>query len=187
MEKRKIIVVTDGDRVARRTVERASKNIGARCISASAGNPTTRSGVEIVELVKEAPHDPVVVMLDDRGCAGEGSGEKVLRHLTENPEIEILGAVAVAANSPCCEGIKVDCSFTREGNLVHGPVDKNGYQEARYHEFLEGDTVEVINELDIPIVIGLGDPGKMDGADDFRKGAPITTMALREILNRSGF
>lgn len=186
-EKRKVIVVTDGDRVAKRTVEVASKNIGARCISSSAGNPSTKSGEEIVNLVKKASYDPVVIMLDDQGCAGEGSGEQILRYLTNDKDIEILGAVAVASNSPCTEGITVDCSFTKEGKLVEGPVDKCGLQEAKKHILLEGDTVEILNELKIPVVIGLGDPGKMDGADDFRKGAPITTKALREILNRSGY
>lgn len=186
-ERRKVIVVTDGDKVAKRTVEVASKNIGARCISNSAGNPSTRTGEEIVNLIKKASYDPVVIMLDDQGCAGEGSGEQALRYLMNNEDIEIIGAVAVASNSPCTEGIRVNCSFTKEGKLVNGPVNKCGLQETKNHVLLEGDTVEIINELKIPIVIGLGDPGKMDGADDFKKGAPITTKALQEILNRSGY
>lgn len=183
----KVIVVTDGDRVAKRTVEVACRKIGARCISSSAGNPSTKTGEEILNLIKKASHDPVVIMLDDQGCAGEGSGEQILRYLMSNDEIEIIGAVAVASNSPCTEGIRINCSFTKDGKLIDGPVDKCGLPEKKNHIYLEGDTVEIINELKIPNVIGIGDPGKMDGADDFRKGAPITTKALQEILNRSGY
>ncbi|MCL6445215.1 MAG: stage V sporulation protein AE, partial [Alicyclobacillus sp.] len=52
---------------------------------------------------------------------------------------------------------------------------------------LEGDTVEIIDSLHFPIVIGIGDIGKMDGADEVEKGAPVTTMALQTIMDRSGF
>jgi stage V sporulation protein AE len=38
----------------------------------------------------------------------------------------------------------------------------------------------------VPVVIGIGDIGKMDGADDVKKGAPLTTKALRTIMERSG-
>ncbi|MCL6636019.1 MAG: stage V sporulation protein AE, partial [Peptococcaceae bacterium] len=33
--KRKVIIVTDGDRIAKRAVEVAARNVGARCISCS--------------------------------------------------------------------------------------------------------------------------------------------------------
>ncbi|HHW49425.1 MAG TPA: stage V sporulation protein AE, partial [Clostridiaceae bacterium] len=46
MEKRKVILVTDGDSVAKEAVEIAASNIGARCISDSAGNPTVLTGQE---------------------------------------------------------------------------------------------------------------------------------------------
>lgn len=36
------------------------------------------------------------------------------------------------------------------------------------------------------IIVGIGDPGKMDTNDEITKGSPITTMALREILKRKG-
>jgi stage V sporulation protein AE len=67
MDKRKVILVTDGDRIAKGAVEVAAANIGGRCISASAGNPTELEGREIIELIKSAHHDPVVVMVDDMG------------------------------------------------------------------------------------------------------------------------
>jgi stage V sporulation protein AE len=36
-------------------------------------------------------------------------------------------------------------------------------------------------------IIGIGDPGKMDYNDEAVKGAPITTKALQEVLNRSSY
>ena len=51
-EKRKVILITDGDEYAKRTVELIAREIGGRCISLSQGNPTTLKGKEIVELIK---------------------------------------------------------------------------------------------------------------------------------------
>ena len=51
---RKVIIVTDGDSVAQQAVEIAAKNINARTISASGGNPTPLTGQKIVELIKQA-------------------------------------------------------------------------------------------------------------------------------------
>jgi len=62
-----------------------------------------------------------------------------------------------------------------------------GEPEPRGHRCLEGDTVDILNKLDVSIVVGLGDIGKMDMADDVSLGAPITTKALEEILYRSGY
>jgi len=182
-----VIVVTDGDQVARRTVETAAHNVGARCISASAGNPTTLTGEQIVELVKKAAHEPVVVMLDDRGYEGQGRGESALACLAGHPDINILGVLAVASNSGFDEGAHVNFSIDRRGKLVDGPVDKLGRTDALLGDELSGDTVELLDRLNLPVVIGIGDVGKMDGADDFTTGAPLTTKALREIIRRSGY
>lgn len=182
-----VIVVTDGDQVARRAVETAAHNVGARCISASAGNPTALSGSQLLELVKKAAHDPVVVMLDDRGCEGRGRGESALACLANHPDINILGVLAVASNSGFDEGAHVDFSIDRRGKLVQGPVDKLGYASGDCGTVLSGDTVELLDSLDLPVVIGIGDVGKMDGADDCDYGAPLTTRALREIIKRSGY
>jgi len=181
-----IIAVTDGDKVARKTVETAAHNVGARCISASAGNPTPLTGEQIVDLIKKAAHDPVVVMLDDRGHEGQGRGESALAYLAGHPDINILGVLAVASNSGFDEGAHVNFSIDRQGKLVDGPVDKFGRSGALVGDELSGDTVELLNKLNLPVVIGIGDVGKMDGADDFTTGAPLTTKALREILKRSG-
>lgn len=182
-----VIVVTDGDQVARRAVETAAHNVGARCISASAGNPTAISGEQIVELVKKAAHDPVVVMLDDRGCEGLGRGESALACLAGHTDIHILGVLAVASNSGFDEGAHVDFSINCRGELVNGPVDKLGHTSGSSGQILSGDTVELLDSLDLPVVVGIGDVGKMDGADDYEIGAPLTTKALREILIRSGY
>lgn len=185
--KRNVIIVTDGDRVAKKAVEQAARNIGARCISSSAGNPTRLTGEEIVSRVTCSPHDPVVVMLDDRGKQGTGKGERALEYIIRHPGINVLGVLAVASNTLYTNGATVDGSITREGRLVPGPVDKLGHQEPRTDRYLEGDTVEILDSLNVPVVIGIGDIGKMDGADDPLAGSPLTTKAFKEILNRSGF
>ena len=183
--RRKVIIVTDGDRCAGRTVKVAATNVGARFISLTTGNPTPISGQEVVKLIKQTPHDPVVIMVDDTGKRGFGIGEQVLKYVTEHPDIEVIGAVAVASNTTSTEGVRVDESVTREGKVVQGPVNKLGSPEKAGHKFLEGDTVDILSQLKIPVIIGTGDTGKMDFADDYCKGAPVTTRALREIISRS--
>lgn len=184
-EKRNVILVTDGDHIARRTLETAAHNVGARCISMSAGNPTRLSGKGLVELIKSAAHDPVVVMFDDKGYEGQGLGERALLQVYNDPGINILGILAVASNSFCCDGAEVDFSVTSEGKIVKGPVNKDGKTTKR--RVLQGDTVEIINDLQVPVVIGIGDIGKMNGEDDYHYGAKVTTRALQEIIERSGF
>ncbi len=181
MQKKKVIFVTDGDNVARRAVETAAKNIGGRCISLSAGNPTWLSGQEIAEQVMKAAHDPVVVMLDDNGNRKQGHGEKAIKSLSTEPGIEILGVVAVASETQTKSGIEVAFSIDRDGAKVPTAVDKLGFSTGDSRIF--GDTVGVLNEINVPIIVGLGDPGKMDGLDNPEKGAPITTRALKEIID----
>jgi len=72
MVKHKVILVTDGDMMAKGAVETAASNVGGRCISVSAGNPTVLTGREILDYISKAAHDPVVVMVDDRGWEGAG-------------------------------------------------------------------------------------------------------------------
>jgi stage V sporulation protein AE len=187
MAKRKVIIITDGDRVARKVVERVAKNVGGRAISLSAGNPTPVSGAEIADAVKETPYDPVLVMVDDCGSQQKASGEDALEILANHPEIDILGVVAVASNTARVDGVPVTASVTREGRIIPGPVDKDGLPESAGHHKVEGDTVDVINRLNIPVVIGIGDLGKMDDADLEEDGARITTIAVQEVLKRSDF
>ncbi|AGL01975.1 stage V sporulation protein AE [Desulfoscipio gibsoniae] len=182
-----VIVVTDGDKMAKRTVEIAAHNIGARCISASAGNPTTLTGEQLVCLIKQAAHEPVVIMLDDKGKHGMGRGESALAYLARHPDIRILGALAVASNTEFTHGAHVDLSVDCHADLVDGPVDKLGQASGCNGDVLCGDTVEVLDELNLPVIIGIGDVGKMNYADSYAFGAPLTTKALREIIKRSGY
>ena len=183
-QKRKVILVTDGDRIARRAVERATVNIGGRCISASAGNPTPINGEKIVELIKRAAHDPVVVMFDDKGSCQRGKGERALEYVAGHPDLEVMGVLAIASNTESIEGVCVDCAITKDKQVVKGQVDKEGNLISD-NNILMGDTVDVLNNFDknkAPFVIGMGDIGKMDGKDDADDGAEVTTKALKTII-----
>lgn len=185
-DKIKIIIITDGDQIACRAIEEAGKRLNLRTISASRGNPTRLSGAEFVHLLKQVKKDPALVMVDDCGNPNEGNGEKIIRYLSDHPDIEVLGVLAVASNQQSVQGVEIDFSIDRFGEIIRSPVDKEGNSESSGHKFVEGDTVGVLRSLNFPLVVGIGDIGKMDGADGIRKGAKITTKAIQEILNRSG-
>ncbi|VBB07980.1 stage v sporulation protein ae [Lucifera butyrica] len=184
-EKVRVILVTDGDRVAQRVIEEIAGSLGLRCISASAGNPTPISGEEIVHLLKEVQYDPVLVMFDDRGRRDKGKGEQAMEYVAAHPDIEVLGAVAVASNTTHINGIKADACINNQGKLVDSAVNKYGETEAG-EPLVCGDTVDVLNHVDVPVIIGVGDVGKMDKADDLSRGAPVTRRAIEEILKRNG-
>lgn len=181
--KRRVILVTDGDGIAKKAVETAALRIGGRCISKSAGNPTPMSGWSIVELIKQTPYDPVVVMVDDRGHTGMGKGEKAIKEIVQSPDVEILGVIAVASNTEGVNGARIDFSVTKDGNIVENTVDKYGNKAEGYK--INGDTVDILESVDVPVIVGVGDPGKMDGKDCCDKGAPIITKAMKEIMERS--
>lgn len=187
-EKVRVILVTDGDRCAQQAVESVAAELNLRCISASGGNPTPISGQEIVELLKTVPFDPVLVMFDDRGRRDKGKGETALEYVANHPDIEVLGAVAVASNTTGIEGVTADACVSGNGEVVQKSVDKYGQEKTSRsdHPVVSGDTVDVLNEVEVPVIIGIGDIGKMDKADDVRRGAPITRRAIEEILKRSG-
>lgn len=184
--RKQVILVTDGDKVARKAVEKAAANLNAHCISASAGNPSPLSGPELLQLIREARGEPVIVMVDDRGKEGPGKGEELARYLAKCREVEIIGAVAVASNEKGADGVKVDCSISAEGKIIDGPVDKDGQPEPEGHLYLEGDTVDMLRSIGVPLIVGIGDVGKQQGADSWAKGAPLTTRALRYIIERGG-
>ncbi|MGI6606139.1 MAG: stage V sporulation protein AE [Peptococcia bacterium] len=181
---KKVIMVTDGDKIARQAVEEATRQIGGRCISASAGNPTILSGEQIVELIKITPYDPVVVMFDDRGSTKKGRGEKALEYVVNHPAIEVIGVVAVASNTENIEGTTVNCTVTKDKEVTTSQVDKEG-KVISPHSFVTGDTVDVLNTLGskVPFIVGVGDIGKMEGRDSPETGAQITTKALQLILD----
>lgn len=182
-KKRRVILVTDGDGIAKKAVETAALRVGGRCISKSAGNPTPMSGKSIVELIRQTPYDPVVVMVDDRGHTGMGKGEKAIREIVQSPDVEVLGVVAVASNTEGVHGARIDFSITKDGNIIKNTVDKYG-NKAEGNK-ITGDTVDILESIDVPVVVGIGDPGKMNGKDCCDKGAPIITKAMKEILERS--
>ncbi|GAE36766.1 stage V sporulation protein AE [Halalkalibacter akibai] len=186
MERRKVILVTDGDEHARKSVELVAHEIGGRCISYSWGNPTPISGEEIVSLVLQTPYDPVLVMFDDCGQREMGLGEKAMKHVATHPQIEVLGAIAVASSTHSSEWTHVDVSVDRYGHLTEYGVDKEGLPDLEIGR-INGDTVYILDELDIPVIVGVGDIGKMSGFDTLKKGSPITKKAVEIILERSGY
>jgi len=181
-EKREIILVTDGDVCARKAIEKAVHQIGGRCISRSGGNPTPINSSEMIRLIKLAKHDPVVVMVDDEGNEKYGIGEKIIYDLYKHPDIDIIGVLVVASNTKFVKGVHVDFSIDSSGSIIRNAVDKEGIPT--FGTILYGDTVDVVEECKFPVVVGIGDIGKMKGKDDVCKGAPIVTKALDEILKR---
>lgn len=188
-KKVRVILVTDGDKVAQEAVESIGSSLGLRCISASAGNPTPISGKKIVDLLKTVPYDPVLVMFDDKGHSEKAEGEQALEYVAKHPDIEVLGVVAVASNTTGIEGVHADACIDCHGHIIDQSVDKHGELKAKQNCACEpkivGDTVDVLNDLTIPVIIGVGDIGKMDKHDDLSRGAPITRRAIEEILKRS--
>ncbi|WP_286886404.1 stage V sporulation protein AE [Aneurinibacillus sp. UBA3580] len=186
-KKRRIIIITDGDIVARDTVEEVARRIGGRCISRSSGNPTPLTGPQIVTLIKRAKHDPVLVMFDDNGDMRMGKGEEALYYVAKHPDIEVLGAIAVASKTKGALGVKADICIDRYGRKVKRPVNKNGFVEAGSEAYIIGDTVDVLNMLHIPVIVGIGDIGKMKGKDEACVGCPVTISAVQFILQKSGY
>jgi stage V sporulation protein AE len=185
--RRKVILITDGDPIAQRAVEHVAKQVGGRCISLSAGNPTPLTGSQMVELIKMAAHDPVLVMFDDNGNCGRGSGEQAIEYVVNHPEIQVLGAIAVASNTKWVHGARVPYSVDNRGRVVEEAVDKEGYADKELESRIYGDTVDILNKCRIPNIIGIGDIGKMEGKDHVHCGCPITLKAVKWILERSGW
>lgn len=184
MDKRKVILVTDGDMVAKDAIEAAAANIGGRCISSSAGNPTVLTGQELIVKIKEAAHDPVVVMVDDRGTKGEGPGEAAMAAILDSRDLNVLGVVAVSSNGKDCNGLNVSCSVTKDGDVVKNAVNKNG--DDTHSDDICGDTLSILRSRKGLFIVGIGDPGKMDYKDEVSRGAPITTKALQIVMEHSG-
>lgn len=185
-QRRKVILVTDGDHVAQKVIETVAKELGGRCISLSAGNPTPLAGNQMVELIKMAPYDPVIVMFDDNGDFGRGRGEQAISYVVKHPDIEVIGAIAVASNTRRIQGATVQYSVDNHGHIIDEAVDKDGYSDGRLENHIYGDTVDILNALHVPNLIGIGDIGKMEGRDSLRNGCPITKKAVQWILERSG-
>ncbi|MPQ24810.1 stage V sporulation protein AE [Bacillus paralicheniformis] len=184
--KRKVILVTDGDIYAAKAIEYTARKTGGRCISQSAGNPSVKTGPELVAMILQTPHDPVFVMFDDSGLQGEGPGETAMKYVAMHSDIEVLGVIAVASKTHYAEWTRVDVSIDAEGELTEYGVDKHGVKELDVKR-MNGDTVYCLDQLDVPIIVGIGDIGKMNRKDDVEKGSPITMKAVELILERSGY
>lgn len=178
-----VIIVTDGDITAQGAIEIAAKDLGLYPLMMSGGNPTPLTGPEVLDLILQAPYDPVIVMTDDKGFIGKGQGEQVIDYLMNRDEIQVLGVIAVASDTKV-RGVEVDCSINAHGQLVRQPVNKHGYEERLGSKRLKGDTVEVLNRYPELFVVGCGDLGKINDYDSVEYGAFITSKALQEILER---
>ncbi|AEW05275.1 stage V sporulation protein AE [Sulfobacillus acidophilus DSM 10332] len=181
-ETKSVIIFTDGDQTAYRALKEAGDELGLYVLSQSRGNPTPLGGSELIEAVLNAPAEPVVVMADDRGKTGKGAGERAVETLLHDARINVLGVIAVAANTRPVHGVRVDASVTQDAEVVETAVDKQGHPTS--DDRLKGDTVDVLDEYSGPI-IGLGDPGKMEGHDAIGHGVPVTKEALKEVLQHA--
>jgi stage V sporulation protein AE len=127
-------------------------------------------------------------MFDDRGKCGKNQGEYALEFVASHPDVEVLGAVAVASNTPG-EEVTADICIDSKGHILKDKaVDKTGerQQDNSKGALIAGDTVNVLNNLNVPLIVGVGDIGKMDRADDISRGCPITRKAIEEILRKNG-
>lgn len=75
--RRRVVLVTDGDEYAKRTIELLTKEFGEGVFQHHKVIQTKLTGKKVVELIMQTPYDPVFVMFDDSGFIGEGSGEKL--------------------------------------------------------------------------------------------------------------
>lgn len=172
-EKKKVILITDGDESALKVAELVAKEIGGRCISNSWGNPSKLTGEQLIKMIKNTPSDPVLVMFDDCGYTEEGPGEKAMKVVANDETIEVIGAIAVASQTHASEWTKVDVSIDRNGHITEYGVDKFGLPDIEIGR-INGDTVYILDQLNIPFIVGIGDIGKMAGKDSVERGAPIT-------------
>lgn len=128
-EKRRVILVTDGDEYAKKAIECVAKKMGGRCISQSYGNPTRLCGEQIADLILKAAGDPVFAMFDDSGVIGPGPGEEALTFVAGHPRIEVLGVIAVASKTHQAEWSRVDVCIDNTGEITPYGVDKFGIPE----------------------------------------------------------
>jgi stage V sporulation protein AE len=185
-KKKQAILITDGDTIAVRAIEVIAKRIGGRAISRSGGNPTPLSGESIERLILAAEAEPVLVLFDDNGHGGVGLGEQALQYIAKSEHIDVLGVLAVASNTTTISTANVDFSVTNSGEIIQYGVDKHGQPLKSKERCIYGDTVAILNYLNLPLVVGIGDIGKMRGHDIIERGAPVTYKAITEILKQNG-
>lgn len=163
-----------------RALRMAAKRTGCKLITRSAGNPTPLTGVLIVNEIVKSKADPVIVMLDDNGDEFQAIGEQALGILLQHPDVFVIAVLAVASNTCSVSGAAVDFSVDYLGRRVETAVDKDGNPIDSY--IVVGDTVDVLRMVDAPLIVGIGDIGKMNGHDAPERGAPVSTSAIEWIL-----
>ncbi|SDI30232.1 stage V sporulation protein AE [Natribacillus halophilus] len=181
---KQVIYITDGDTAAAKAVETATKTIGLECVSLSGGNPTYGTYEQLLESIIATSYERIAVLFDDAGEAYEGRGEDFMVRLAREEEIELIGALAVASAERSGDWTKVDISVDRYGYLTEWGVDKEGFRDIEEYR-IHGDTVYCLDQLQIPLIIGIGDLGKMGGRDAPKRGSPVTKTALELIIERS--
>lgn len=169
---RKVIFITDGDLAAKKVLECLAVELNCRVIGASYGNPTTINAEVLASFVLAAPDVPILVMFDDCGIRDYGPGENAMRYLASHPEIEVIGAVAVASQTHAKEWTHVDVSIDRFGHRTAYGVDKEGLPDLEIGR-INGDTVSVLDQLNLPCVVGIGDIGKMVGLMTLKEERPL--------------
>ncbi len=186
IDRRRVILVTDGDPIARVALQSVATRLGLRLISKSGGNPTPITGSQIVELTLAAAHDPVIVMLDDNGTWGQGSGEQALKQIVLDKRVRVIGVLAVASHTRFVRGVKVDFSIDFRGKIIDAAVNKDGMRLASKKKLIYGDTVDILRRLNVPVVMGIGDIGKMKGWDALDRKCPVTTAAIEWMIHLDG-
>ncbi|QQK79811.1 stage V sporulation protein AE [Salicibibacter cibi] len=180
---KQIIYVTDGDAAAAKAVATATKTIGIGCLTLSGGNPTNCTYEQLLKSINETTDEIIVLLFDDAGQPYEGRGETLMIRLANEKEINVIGALAVASTERSGDWTKVDVSVDRYGKLSERGVDKEGFRDIEENR-IHGDTVYCLDQLPIPVIVGIGDLGKMGGRDDSKRGAPVTATALQVIIER---
>lgn len=183
MDTKQVIIITDGDQYAQQAIDYIAKTLGGTSLSQFAGNPSVYKSRDIIQAVYEARENPIYVLVDDAGVFGIGSGEEMILALVNDPIITIIGVIAVAAHTKNMEWSRVLLSIDQDGQIIEHGVDKEGVGISEVGR-INGDTVYVLDQLDLPNVIAIGDIGKMHGFDDKKKGYPITRKAIELILER---
>lgn len=183
MNTKQVIIITDGDQYAQQAIDHIAKNLGGTSLSEFAGNPSLYQTRDIIQSVYQARENPIYVLVDDAGVYGVGSGEETILALVNDPIITIIGVVAVAAHTKNMEWSRVSLSIDQDGQVSEHGVDKEGVPISEVGR-INGDTVYILDQLDLPNVIAIGDIGKMHGYDDKKRGYPITRKAIELILER---
>ncbi len=116
---KRVILITDGDAYAKRTIDYLAKKMGGTSLSYLADNPMTVEAKAMVNAIHAAKAEPVYVLLDDGGVPGVGSGEMLLQKIADDSEINVIGALAVASHTQNREWSRVNFSIDQDGNCSH--------------------------------------------------------------------